>query len=225
LPTKIQLRSEFRKQATGWEDPPKGVFQDIPDDIFPAMPNIYRAFSLVRREDVRYLVLGQDPYYQPGLDGQPIATGVAFSVKNLDNVRNKKDASSLQRVLKGIYGDCKARETKSSLEDWVKCKGILLLNTALTVPAPKRGKALRAAVGCHLDHWNTFTQYVVRSMPAESVTLVAWGKPAAALVKLVRPDGNNVLVCNHPVASRGKLGSFSKFWSGDGISLKCGCIG
>lgn len=219
MPTSIELLNEFRRQATGWEVPPIGVFPDIPEDVFPLPANIFRAFSLVRKEDVRFVVLGQDPYYQKGLDERPIATGAAFGINDLANVR-KGDASSLYKVLKGIYGSNKTRYRKSNLEDWAKCKGVLLLNAALTVPAPRDGELPRSTIGRHLKCWTAFVKNVIQTLPEKSVTLVAWGKPACALAKEVSPYRKNVLRCNHPAASCGELQAFSEFWKHEGKILK-----
>lgn len=221
MPTSVELWNEFRQQATGWEVPPIGVFPDIPVDVFPLTENIFRSFSLVKREDVRFVILGQDPYYQKGLDGRPIATGAAFGINDLTNVR-RGDASSLYKVLKGIYGPNKTRYRKSNLEDWAKCKGILLLNTALTVPTQQIGELPRANVGRHLGIWTAFIKTVIQTLPERSVTLVAWGKPAFTFVTDAFPNRKNVLQCNHPASSCGELQSFSAFWDKDGRGLKCG---
>jgi len=220
LPTKSELRNEFRKQAAGWEVPHIGVFRDIPEEIFPDVPNIFRAFSLVSKEKVRYVVLGQDPYYQIGLNNQPIATGVAFGVNDISHTP-KNAATSIYKVLKGIYGGNKNRYEKSNLEDWARCKGILLLNAGLTVPKPNDNEEPRESAGRHLDKWEEFTRTILKSLLPKLVTIVAWGKAASNLVDEACPKRKNVWRCNHPSASRGELPAFSEFWKGEGKKLTC----
>lgn len=92
-------------------------------EIYPAESDVFRALQLTRLDDVRAVILGQDPYYTEGL-----ATGLAFSVPV-----GKKRPRSLQNILKAREADLSLPVPASgSLEIWAR-NGVLLLNTALTV--------------------------------------------------------------------------------------------
>ena len=125
---------------------------DIYPAVYPAVTDVFR-FTETPLADVRVVILGQDPYYQPGQ-----ADGLAFSYRG---------AGSLPPSLKNIFvelrsdlgvaaGDrCLTVPTNGDLTPWTR-QGVLLLNTALTV---RRGEA-----GSHCDIWQPFTDEVIRAI-------------------------------------------------------------
>lgn len=93
-------------------------------EVFPPREQIYTAFELTPFENVRVVILGQDPYH-----GKGQSHGLAFSVN--DGV---KIPPSLRNMYKELESDLGIRRTTGSLKDWAK-EGVLLLNTVLTVDA------------------------------------------------------------------------------------------
>jgi uracil-DNA glycosylase len=157
--------------------------------VGPARP--FRAFELVAPQDVRLLVIGQDPYPRPG-----DATGLAFcSLKGIPpSMRNVYKA--FETHLPGF-----ARPRIADLEPWAR-QGVLLLNTALTVRLGQIGSHMKVG-------WQDWTQGVVRALyrtrlDAGDALPVAWlwGRPAqeffdAAVAGLAVPS-ERVLRARHP---------------------------
>ena len=157
--------------------------------VGPARP--FRAFELVAPDDVRLLIVGQDPYPTPG-----DAHGLAFS--SLRGVPR-----SMLNVYKAFEEHLPAfsRPKTANLEHWAR-QGVLLLNTALTVRL--------GAIGSHMDvGWQPWTQGVVRALyrsrqqaGREFPVAWLWGKPAqqffdAAVAGLAVPP-QRVLRARHP---------------------------
>ena len=157
--------------------------------VGPARP--FRAFELVAPQDVRLLIIGQDPYPRPG-----DATGLAFcSLKGIPpSMRNVYKA--FETHLPGF-----ARPKIADLEPWAR-QGVLLLNTALTVRLGEIGSHMKVG-------WQAWTQGVVRALyrtrlEAGGTLPVAWlwGRPAqeffdAAVAGLPAPP-ERVLRARHP---------------------------
>lgn len=161
----------------------------------PAGPDVLRAFTFPF-DDVRVLIVGQDPYPTPGH-----AVGLSFSVA--------PQVRPLPRSLANIFTEYTAdlgHPTPScgDLTPWAK-RGVLLLNRVLTVrpstPASHRGKG-----------WEAVTERAIRALTARSQPLVAilWGRDASTL-KPILAEGNCVAIESpHPSplsASRGFFGS------------------
>lgn len=210
-----ELRELFIKatKLSEWEVPDH--FPDrIEHPFFPAKENIFKAFELIAPSEVRYVILGQDPYprSKKGESGEPIATGVAFGVLPADITEGKIHGScAIYKVLAGIYGnsakksDRRTRYAYSSLEQWACKYKILMLNVALTVPAGKPG--------AHLDQWKLFTKRILEQVKrkAEDPKFISWGVPAAGIA-----EDFGALQVGHPSA---RSGSFAEFWTGDGECL------
>lgn len=218
--SKADLIKAFGECAAknGWKAPDNFPADGIPGNFFPARSRIFRALELLCPTDVRFVILGQDPYYdtKPGTD-LPIATGVAFGVESIDGVGR---SCAIYKILKGIYGDDPSRYAESNLESWAQAKGVLLLNAALTVqqgPASKRNRY----AGGHLQLWEAFVTEILGQVSRPEVVMVAWGSDAHRL--LSRIHGRARLVAsNHPVASSGHLGKFAEFWNTEvGRALRC----
>ncbi len=105
---------------------------------FPMKKDIFNAFNLCRLQDVKVIIIGQDPYYlSTNLNGveYPIANGLAFSVNPFVNI-----PSSLRNIFKELMSDLDVSEpTSGDLRLWA-AKGVFLINMCLTVdPIHKAG--------------------------------------------------------------------------------------
>lgn len=160
----------------------------------PAGVNVLRAFTFPF-EDVRVLIVGQDPYPTPGH-----AVGLSFSVA--------PDVRPLPRSLDNIFAEYTAdlglpQPVNGDLTPWAQ-QGVMLLNRVLTVrpgnPASHRGKG-----------WEAVTECAMRALVARGTPLVAilWGRDASTLRPMLG-DGVGVIESPHPSplsASRGFFGS------------------
>jgi uracil-DNA glycosylase len=168
--------------------------------VFPTEENIFAAFKHCPFEDVKVVILGQDPYHGAGQ-----AHGLSFSVP--DGI---KIPPSLRNIYKEIASDL-GREIPESgnLEHWAK-QGVLLLNSTLTV---EKGQA-----GFHQGWgWETFTDEVIKNVSEEKkhVVFLLWGKFAQDKAGLIDESKHLILKTTHPSplsAYRGFFGSkhFSK---------------
>lgn len=206
-----------KARLNGWE---VGIekFPILPKEKFyPNPENLFRALEITSPKSVRYLIIGQDPYFTSS-DAGPDAIGIAFAVN--PNTKNKIPPS-LKRIMKNIYPSGKGG---TDLTNWATSKGILLLNAALTVPAD--GKRSSAGKHLKLGIWDDFFRHVIlQSIKANpNVHLIAWGVPAKEkLVEILREINTKYVWCYHPVASKAgeDENSFSAFWDTDvGESLK-----
>ena len=151
--------------------------------IFPRGSEWFRALDLTPLEQVRVVILGQDPYHGPGQ-----AHGLCFSVK--DGVR---PPPSLVNVYKELEADLGIKPRRHGfLEHWAK-QGVLLLNSVLTVE-----------MGCAASHrergWERFTDKIVREVnaKAEPVVFMLWGSYAQKKAAFVDTSKHLVLKAAHP---------------------------
>lgn len=153
--------------------------------VYPPEP--FRALALTALEDVRVVILGQDPYHGPG-QAEGLAFSVAPGVKLPPSLRNI--FKELQRSL-GL-----PMPTDGSLVRWAR-QGVLLLNTSLTVEDGQAASHARWG-------WEVLTDTLVERMAArvQPVVFMLWGGHAQAkrgLIERVAPDGRHlVLQANHP---------------------------
>ena len=131
--------------------------------VFPPREDLFSAFTLTPPEAVRVVILGQDPYHEPGQ-----AHGLAFSVRN-----GVKLPPSLRNIYTERQSDVGVPPSESGdLTHWAK-QGVLLLNTVLTV---EQGKA-----NSHKDYgWQAFTDAVVASLQnlPQPIAFILWGAQA-----------------------------------------------
>lgn len=162
--------------------------------IYPAMENIFNALKYTSYEDVKVLILGQDPYHGPNQ-----AHGLCFSVqKGVDK------PPSLKNMFKELESDLGIKApSHGCLIDWTK-QGVLLLNTVLTVREgePNSHKNLG---------WTIFTDRIIELLNErqEPVIFVLWGRNAIDKLPLITNSRHFVLTAAHPSplsASRGFLG-------------------
>jgi uracil-DNA glycosylase len=162
--------------------------------VYPVRPDLFSAFRLCSPDDVRVLILGQDPYHGPGQ-----AHGLSFSVR--DGVRVPP---SLRNVFKELRDDLGVpMPAGGDLTPWAR-QGVLLLNAVLTVRAGKAGS--HAGKG-----WEDFTDAVIRALDAkdERVVFVLWGAYARKKRPLITSSQHVVLEAGHPspMNPRGFLGT------------------
>lgn len=166
--------------------------------IYPPKDLVYTAFDYTKFEDVRVVILGQDPYHQPGQ-----AMGMSFSV-----FKDQKLPKSLVNIYKELESDLGIKNEHGDLSAWAK-QGVLLLNTLLTV---REGEPMsHGQLG-----WEQFTDRVISELGCrqEPIIFVLWGKKAQAKKSLVK-DHHQFIESSHPSplgAYRGFIGSrpFSK---------------
>ena len=151
--------------------------------VFPAGRNIFRAFDKCPFEQLKVVIIGQDPYHGPGQ-----ANGLCFSVN--DGVQFPP---SLQNIFKEIENDIGTPIPHSgNLDRWAE-QGVLLLNSVLTV------KAHNAA--SHAGHgWERFTDAVVRKIAEKKLGVVymLWGSYAQKKGQIANPKDNLILKSVHP---------------------------
>lgn len=168
--------------------------------VYPPGKEIFRAFDCCPFQDVKVVVIGQDPYHGAGQ-----ANGLCFSVR--DGVR---PPPSLVNIFKEINKDLgKPIPVSGDLERWAY-QGVLLLNATLTVrassPASHQNKG-----------WETFTDAVIKmiSDAKSNVVFLLWGAYAQKKGEIIDRSKHLVLMCAHPSpfsADRGFFGCrhFSK---------------
>jgi uracil-DNA glycosylase len=162
--------------------------------VFPPEDRLLRALELVDFDDVKVVILGQDPYHG---DGQ--ANGLAFAVSE-----GVAPPPSLVNIFKEIAADLKSGlPCSATLEGWAR-QGVLLLNTVLSVRAHE-------AFSHREKGWETFTARIIEELNARSepVVFLLWGAPAQKKQKYITAPQHLVLKAPHPSplsAYRGFLG-------------------
>lgn len=151
--------------------------------IYPPGSLIFRAFDLTPVSAVKVVILGQDPYHNPGE-----AMGLSFSVP--EGVRTPP---SLRNIFQEIEADLGIRMSgHPNLEGWAR-QGVLLLNSILTVEGGKA--ASHRGIG-----WQEFTDAVIRYLSdhCEGIVFLLWGNFAKAKASLIDASRHHVLTAAHP---------------------------
>lgn len=169
--------------------------------IFPPSDLIFNAFKQTSLETLKVVIVGQDPYHNPGQ-----AHGLSFSVP-----KGVTPPPSLKNIYKEIQDDLGVTKdmTDGNLHSWAQ-QGVLLLNSVLSVEENKPGSHSNRG-------WEDFTDYVIEriSQEKEHCVFILWGAYAQKKGKHINRDRHLVLESPHPSplsAYRGFLGSkvFSK---------------
>jgi len=150
---------------------------------YPSKNHIFTAFNHCSFNDVRVVIIGQDPYHGVGQ-----ANGLCFSVQ--DNIAHPP---SLINIFKELQSDLDLEVPKSgNLERWAK-QGVLLLNATLTVEANKAGSHQKKG-------WETFTDAVIQKISDEKkgVVFLLWGGFAKKKGKKIDTEKHHVLETGHP---------------------------
>ena len=151
--------------------------------VYPLPKYIYTALRLTSYQDTRVVILGQDPYHEPGQ-----AHGLAFSVS-----KGIQIPPSLQNIYKELHDDlgCSIPD-HGFLIDWAK-QGVLLLNAVLTVEAHKanshKGKG-----------WETLTDTIIRKLneKKEPIVFILWGMNARSKRQYITNPAHLIIESAHP---------------------------
>ena len=192
------LKDEFKKEY--FEK--LGIF--IKDEyknktIYPEYKNIFNALRYTDYDDVKVVILGQDPYH-----GDKEAHGLSFSVQE-----GVPMPLSLRNIFKELYNDLGVKRDLTDLTDWAK-QGVLLLNSIMTV--------VKDTPLSHKDKgWEIFTDYIIEKLGEreEPIVFILWGNYARSKKELIKNKKHLIIESVHPSplsASRGFFGSkpFSK---------------
>ena len=149
---------------------------------FPPKNQIFRAIELTPFDEVKVVIIGQDPYHN---DNQ--ANGLCFSVS--DKVTAPP---SLKNIFKELEDDLGIKKTSNELEMWAK-QGVLLLNATLTVRAHEANS--------HKDlGWEQFTDFIIKEISdkKENVVFVLWGAFAQKKAGLIDASKHFIIQSAHP---------------------------
>lgn len=181
--------------------------------IYPAMNDIFNALKATSYADTKVVILGQDPYHEPGQ-----AHGMAFSVRN--GVRWPPSLMNIFREIqhedigvqiftdenrKRFSGRSGADKSSGCLSRWAD-QGVLLLNTTLTVREHKAGS--------HRGHgWEIFTDNIIRKLNEhrEPIVFILWGRNARDKKRIISAPHHLVLEGAHP----SPLSAYKGFFGGE----------
>ena len=152
--------------------------------LYPAGKNIFNAFDHTPFDQVKVVILGQDPYHGPNQ-----AHGLSFSVQ-----KGVQFPPSLQNIFKELMVEFKDFKYPShgDLTQWAD-QGVLLLNSTLTVESHKAGSHQKQG-------WEIFTDKVIESLSEKrsGIVFLLWGKYAQAKAALIDKSKHHVLMSAHP---------------------------
>lgn len=162
--------------------------------VYPPPKHIFRAFELTPFDEVKVVILGQDPYHEKGQ-----ANGLCFAVN-----QGVQLPPSLQNIYKELRSDLGQlpNHPEGDLEGWAK-QGVLLLNATLTVRAH--------SAGSHQNRgWEEFTDAVIKvlSEKKENLVFILWGKYAQDKGTVIDEDKHLVLKSPHPSPFSARTGFF-----------------
>lgn len=157
----------------------KDFYKNSHFKCYPQESDLFKAFSFSEINQVKVVILGQDPYH-----GINQATGLAFGCNSLPI------PPSLNNIKKLLLKDLNIELKDNSLEHWAK-QGILLLNCSLTV--------FEKQPGCHLKYWKNFIDYIISELnKQENIIFIAWGAFAYKKLENINLDKHIILTSSHP---------------------------
>jgi len=188
------LKGEFEKEY--YQDLRKFLIGEYKSKtIYPDMYDIFNALKNTAYSDVKAVILGQDPYHEPGQ-----AHGLCFSVQ-----KGITKPPSLVNIFKELENDLGIKPPNHGyLTDWAK-QGVLLLNTVLTVR--------RAEANSHKGKgWENFTDSVIKHLNARDkpMVFILWGANAKAKTTLLTNPKHKIITGAHP----SPLSAHNGFWGG-----------
>lgn len=176
------LLAEFKK--TYYANLRKKVVEEYnTKTIYPSADDLFNAFHLTPLSDVKVVILGQDPYHEPGQ-----AHGLCFSVKPDVDI-----PPSLVNIYKELHDDLGCDiPNHGYLKKWAN-QGVLLLNTVLTVQAHRANS--HRGIG-----WEEFTDAVIRILNEQNrpIVFMLWGKPAQSKKVMLDNPKHLILEAPHP---------------------------
>ena len=178
----VALKDEFQKQYY------KELFKRVGAEysqyrIFPKGEDIFNAFHLTPLNEVKVVILGQDPYHGVGQ-----AHGLCFSVQPKVEI-----PPSLVNIYKELEDDIGCYIPNNGyLEKWAQ-QGVLMLNTVLTVRAHQANS--HRGIG-----WEEFTDAAIRALDQQDqpMVFILWGKPAQMKKQMITNPNHLVLTAPHP---------------------------
>lgn len=179
------LKEEFDKPYfTSLVSFVKDQYRKFPGKVFPPGPQIFNAFDHTTVEDVKVVIIGQDPYH-----GKGQANGLCFSVN-----KGVKQPPSLQNIFKAIQNDLGiSLPDHGDLSSWAQ-QGVLMLNATLTVREKSPGSHQKKG-------WEIFTDAVIQKLSnhKENLVFLLWGSFAQSKEALIPRNKNHlILKSSHP---------------------------
>ena len=176
------MRPEFSKPYY------KKLFETVKQEyqkgpVFPPAKEVLSAFELTPLEEVKVVIIGQDPYHGPGQ-----AHGLCFSVKP-----DVEIPPSLVNIYKELHDDLGCRIPNNGyLVKWAK-QGVLLLNTVLTVRAHQANS--HRGIG-----WEEYTDAAIRVLAEQDrpMVFILWGSPAQKKAAMLHNPKHLILKAPHP---------------------------
>ena len=148
--------------------------------VLPEPKNFFRAFDLCELNNLKVVIIGQDPYHTPG-----VPNGLAFSVN-----KNQKLPPSLINIFRELESDLGVKNYIGDLSAWSR-QGVLLLNTCLSVCAGL--PASHSNIG-----WENFTNAAIEEIQKKkNIIFLLWGKHAQQKKAFIKED-NFILEAAHP---------------------------
>lgn len=198
-----------RLKPSGWANPLKTfimstdmdnilnrLYKDVKEGkrFTPVLKQVFRAFEECPYEDLKLVVLGQDPYpHPPRKEGQlPVADGIAFSCSNCGKIE-----TSLKYIYQEVNDTVYPGQEyiwEPDLKKWAN-QGILLLNSSLTTNL--------GVVGAHYDIWKPFIAFLLDMLVSHkpATTYIFMGKVAQEWMDSIPDDTNWKLYCSHPASA------------------------
>lgn len=159
--------------------------------VYPPEGQVFTCFNLTPYENVKVVILGQDPYHQPNQ-----AMGLAFSVQ-----KEQPLPKSLINIFKELESDLGIKNTNGDLSHWAQ-QGVFMMNTLMTVresePMSHQGKG-----------WEIFTDKILESLGEreEPIIFVLWGKKAQDKKHFIKSH-HYIIESSHP----SPLSAYRNFW-------------
>lgn len=150
--------------------------------VYPAKENIFKALEYTDYDDVKVVIIGQDPYHEENQ-----AQGLAFSVPD-----NQKLPPSLKNIFKEIENELGIKNSSGDLTKWSQ-EGVLLINTVLTVRA--------GLANSHKGYgWEEFTSAIIQLLNKRNkpIIFLLWGNDAIKKKELITNKNHFVLTSAHP---------------------------
>ena len=167
----------------------------INNTVYPEYKNILRAFNLLTPNEVKVVIIGQDPYH-----GENQANGLAFSVSKHVGI-----PPSLRNIYKELVDDIGCGyPLNGDLTQWAE-EGVLLINSVLTVIANQANSHQKLG-------WDSFTNSIIQKLSSkyDNIVFILWGATSAKKVSLINQEKHLILKSPHPSplsAYRGFFGS------------------
>lgn len=168
----------FKRQETNLKNILSKI--DFTEIVYPSKENIFNSFNLCSYNDVKVVIIGQDPYHNEGQ-----AQGLAFSVP-----KGFPLPPSLKNIYKELEDDLGIINTNGDLTSWAE-QGVFLINTSLTVE--KNKPMSHSKIG-----WQDFVMEAIKEInKKENVIFILWGGEAKKFKKIISSK-NHIIESAHP---------------------------